>query len=128
MIHEEMYSHKKGLHPEHLWQEWYKDTAEQKTLQTEPWPDRTASQSGMKGNYDMTRSRKDYQVSFKDGSFYVLFRLTWVWYSRYADEGCVATVEEGPVEHLQDEGEVLKRKTGDGGAHRKQHTLQSCKG
>lgn len=38
-------------------------------------------------------------------------------YSPQTDEGCVAAVEEGAVEHLQDEGEVLKRQVRCGGAH-----------
>lgn len=44
--------------------------------------------------------------------------------SRDADEGCVSSVEEGAVEDLQDEGEVLQREEGDGGAHGKQEALQ----
>ncbi len=44
--------------------------------------------------------------------------------SRHTDESSVSSVEEGSVEDLQDEGEVLQRKDGGGGTHRKQHTLQ----
>lgn len=46
------------------------------------------------------------------------------WYSRDADEGRVAAVEEGAVDHLQDEGEVLQRQERGGGTNREQHTLQ----
>lgn len=38
-------------------------------------------------------------------------------YSRHTDEGRVATIEEGAVDHLQDEGEVLERQVRGGGAH-----------
>lgn len=38
-------------------------------------------------------------------------------YSRHADEGRVAAVEEGAVDDLQDEGEVLERQVRRGGAH-----------
>lgn len=38
-------------------------------------------------------------------------------YSRHTDEGRVATVKEGAVDHLQDEGEVLERQVCGGGAH-----------
>lgn len=38
-------------------------------------------------------------------------------YSRHADEGRVAAVEEGAVDHLQDEGEVLERQVWDGCTH-----------
>lgn len=43
---------------------------------------------------------------------------------RHTDEGRVATVEEGAVEHLQDEGEVLKRQVRRGGTNGEQQTLQ----
>lgn len=45
-------------------------------------------------------------------------------HSRHADEGRVAAVEEGAVDDLQDEGEVLQRQEGDGGAEREQQALQ----
>lgn len=45
-------------------------------------------------------------------------------HSRHADEGRVAPVEEGAVDHLQDEGEVLERQVAGGGAHREQHALE----
>lgn len=45
-------------------------------------------------------------------------------YSRHTDEGRVAAVEEGAVDHLQDEGEVLERQVRGGGAHWEQQTLQ----
>lgn len=38
-------------------------------------------------------------------------------YSRYTNEGRVATIEEGAVEHLQDESEVLKGQVRRGGAN-----------
>lgn len=47
-----------------------------------------------------------------------------VWYSRHTDEGRVAAIEEGAVEHLQDEGEVLKRQVWGGGTNGKQQALQ----
>ncbi len=47
-----------------------------------------------------------------------------VWYSRDTEEGCIAAVQEGAVDHLQDEGEVLKRQVRRGGTNREQHTLQ----
>lgn len=45
-------------------------------------------------------------------------------HSRHADEGRVAAVEEGAVDDLQDEGEVLQRQEGDGGAEREEQALQ----
>lgn len=45
-------------------------------------------------------------------------------HSRHADEGRVAAVEEGAVDDLQDEGEILQRQEGDGGAEREQQALQ----
>lgn len=45
-------------------------------------------------------------------------------HSRHADEGRIAAVEEGAVDDLQDEGEVLQRQEGDGGAEREQQALQ----
>lgn len=45
-------------------------------------------------------------------------------WKRHADEGRVAAVEEGAVDDLQDEGEVLQRQEGDGGAEREQQALQ----
>lgn len=47
-----------------------------------------------------------------------------IYYSRHADERCVAAVEERAVDHLQDEGEVLKGQVGGSGTDREQHTLQ----
>lgn len=44
--------------------------------------------------------------------------------SRDANEGCVATVEEGAIEDLQAEGKVLQREERDGGAHREEEALQ----
>lgn len=38
-------------------------------------------------------------------------------YSRHAEEGRVTAIEEGAVDHLQDEGEVLERQVCRGGAH-----------
>lgn len=43
--------------------------------------------------------------------------------SRDADEGCVAPVEEGAVDDLQDEGAVLQREQRDGGAHGEEQAL-----
>lgn len=54
----------------------------------------------------------------------VLRVFVFVLYSRHTDEGCVAAIEEGAVEHLHDEGEILKRQIRDGGADREHHTLQ----
>ena len=47
-----------------------------------------------------------------------------MWDSRDADEGGVAPVEEGAVEHLQDEGEVLQGQQGRGGTQGEQKALQ----
>lgn len=47
-----------------------------------------------------------------------------VWYSRHADEGGVASVQEGAVEHLQDEGQVLEGQVGGGGTQREEEALQ----
>ena len=44
--------------------------------------------------------------------------------SRDADEGGVASVEEGAVEDLQDEGEVLEWEEGSGGTGREEEALQ----
>lgn len=51
-------------------------------------------------------------------------RLRHLRHSRHTDEGGVATVEEGAVDDLQDEGEVLERQDRDGGADREQQALQ----
>lgn len=45
-------------------------------------------------------------------------------YSRNANERCVSPVEEGAIEDLQNEGDVLQREEGDGGAHGEQQALQ----
>lgn len=47
-----------------------------------------------------------------------------VWNSRHTDEGRSAAVEEGAVDDLHDEGEVLKLQQRDGGADGKQEALQ----
>lgn len=43
---------------------------------------------------------------------------------RNADEGLVASVEEGAVDNLQDKGEVLQREDRTGEAHTEEETLQ----
>lgn len=43
---------------------------------------------------------------------------------RNADEGLVASVKEGAVDNLQDEGEVLQREDGTGETHTEEETLQ----
>lgn len=43
---------------------------------------------------------------------------------RNADEGKVASVEEGAVDGLQDKGEVLQGEDGGGEAHAEEETLQ----
>jgi len=48
----------------------------------------------------------------------------WFPYSRDVDERRVAPVDEGAVEDLQSEGQVLQREERDGGAHREQEALQ----
>lgn len=53
---------------------------------------------------------------------------TCVWHSRHTDEGRAAAVEEGAVDDLQDEGEVLQLQERDGGADRKQQELQRRQG
>lgn len=45
-------------------------------------------------------------------------------YSRHTDERRVASIQEGAVDHLQDEGGVLERQVWGGGAHREQQALQ----
>lgn len=45
-------------------------------------------------------------------------------YSRNVNEGCIPPVEEGAIEDLQNEREVLQREDRDGGTQREQQALQ----
>ena len=51
----------------------------------------------------------------------ILFKSILI-HSRWDEEGCGATIQEGAIDHLQDEGEVHEGQEGYGGTNGEQHT------